>query len=405
MPRWKKTIDEVDVAGKTVLMRVDYDVPIRDSRMVDDRRIVLTLDSIRSVVRRGGRLLLATHRGQPKGIGPEPELSIGPCVERLRELLPDVSVRLAPDCIGGAVEDMILEMSGGQVIVLENLRFHQGEKNRDPGFAAELAGLAEVYCHESFGTAHRKDASMIAVPEQIGRHGGARVAGFLLQREIQGLAEALDAPNRPFIAILGGARISERLSSIDNLLSRVDALLIGGTMAYTMLRGLDIHVGNSSVEPEFAKRAAQTAKRAAQSGTRLLLPVDHLCAQQLTEKAATRIFEHAIPDGWLGLDVGPKTLQQYLGEIAKARTIYWNGLMGSLAYGDSAEGTRTLAQVIAMATKQNHATSIIGGGESAAMTVECDLTDQMTHVSTGDEASLHMLEGHRFSSVDLLDEK
>jgi phosphoglycerate kinase len=405
MQRWKKTIDNVDVAGKTVLMRVDYDVPMRDGRMVDDRRVVLTLDSIRSVVRRGGRLLLATHRGQPQGIGPEPELSVGPCVERLRELLPDVSVRLAPDCIGGAVEDMILEMSGGEVIVLENLRFHQGERNRDPGFAAELAGLAEVYCHESFGTAHRKDASMIAVAEQIGRHGGTRVAGFLLQREIQRLAEALDAPNRPFIAILGGAKISERLSSIDNLLSRVDALLIGGTMAYTMLCGLDIHVGNSSVEPELAKRAAQTAKRAAQSGTRLLLPVDHLCAQQLTEKPATRIFEHVIPDGWLGMDVGPKTLQQYLSEIAKARTIYWNGPLGSLAHGAFAEGTRTLAQVIAMATKQSHATSIIGGGESAAMTVECDLTDQMTHVSTGDEASLHMLEGHRFSSVDLLDDQ
>ena len=404
MPRWKKTIEDVDVAGKTVLMRVDYDVPIRDGRMVDDRRIVLTLDSIRSVVRRGGRLLLATHRGQPKGIGPEQEFTIGPCVERLRELLPDVSVRLAPDCIGGAVEDMILEMSGGEVVVLENLRFHQGEKNRDPGFAAELAGLAEVYCHESFGTAHRKDASMIAVPEQIGRHGGPRVAGFLLQREINRLAEAFEAPDRPFIAILGGARISERLSSIDNLLSRVDTLLIGGSMAHTMLRGLDVHVGNSSVDPDLAKRSAQAVKRAAQSGTRLLLPVDHRCAQELTEKAPTRIFEHAIPDGWLGLDVGPKTLQQYLSEIAKARTIYWNGPMGSLACGAFAEGTRKLAQVIAMATRQNHATSIIGGGDSAAMTVECDLTDQVTHVSTGDDASLHMLEGHRFSSVDLLDD-
>lgn len=404
MPRGKKTIDHVDVLGKTVLMRVDYNVPLRDGEIVDDRRIVLTLDSIHSVLHRGGRLLLASHLGRPKGIGPEPAFSLAPCAARLRELLGSVSVRLAPDCVGGAVEDMVLEMNGGDVVMLENLRFHQGEKNRDLEFAAELAGLAEIYCHESFGTAHRKDASMIAVPEAIGRHGGSRVAGFLLEREINHLAEAFDEPRRPFVAILGGAKVSDKIASIENLLPRVDAVLIGGAMAYTILRGLDVNVGSSLVESSFAKQAAQLVKRAAQAGTRLLLPVDHVCAQQLDEQAVAKVFEHAIPDGWLGLDVGPKTLQQYMGEIAKAKTIYWNGPLGAFEYDPFAEGTRSLAQVIALATTRNQATSIIGGGDSAAAVVECGLTGQMTHVSTGGGASLHMLEGHRFSSVDLLDD-
>jgi phosphoglycerate kinase len=404
MPRGKKTIDHVGVLGKTVLMRVDYNVPLRDGEIVDDRRIVLTLDSIHSVLHRGGRLLLASHLGRPKGIGPEPAFSLAPCAARLRELLGSVSVRLAPDCVGGAVEDMVLEMNGGDVVMLENLRFHQGEKNRDLEFAAELAGLAEIYCHESFGTAHRKDASMIAVPEAIGRRGGARVAGFLLEREINHLAEAFDEPRRPFVAILGGAKVSDKIASIENLLPRVDAVLIGGAMAYTILRGLDVNVGSSLVESNFAKQAAQLVKRAAQAGTRLLLPVDHVCAQQLDEQAAVKVFEHAIPDGWLGLDVGPRTLQQYMGEIAKAKTIYWNGPLGAFEYDPFAEGTRSLAQVIALATSRNQATSIIGGGDSAAAVVECGLTGQMTHVSTGGGASLHMLEGHRFSSVDLLDD-
>jgi phosphoglycerate kinase len=268
-----------------------------------------------------------------------------------------------------------------------------------------LAGLAEVYCHESFGTAHRKDASMIAVPEQMGRHGRPCVAGFLLQRELQCLAEAFDAPSRPFLGILGGAKISDKIASIENLLGRVETLLIGGPMAYTMLHGLDIHVGDSRIESDLGKRAAQAARRAAPSGTRLLTPVDYVCAQQETEKAATRIFQHAIPDGWLGLDIGPKTLQQYLSEVTKARTIYWNGAMGAAGNGAFAEGTHKLAQVVAMAAKQNRATSVLGGGESAAAAAECGVTDQMTHVSTGDEASLHVLEGHRFSSVDLLDDR
>ncbi len=400
----KKTIDHVNVLGKTVLMRVDFNVPIHHGRITDDRRIVLTLDSIRSVLRRGGRLLLASHLGRPRGIGPEPEFSLAPCAARLRELMPDVAVQMAPDCIGDTVEGMVLELDDGAVLMLENLRFHQGEKNRDLAFAAELASLAEVYCHESFATAHRKDASMIAVPEEIGRHGGARVAGFLLEREINRLGEAFENPRRPFVAILGGAKVSDKISSIENLLNRVDAVLIGGAMAYTILRGLDVNVGSSRVESQFVAQAGQLVKRAEQIGTRLLLPVDHVCAQQLDEKAATKVFEHAIPEGWMGLDIGPKTIQQYLGVIAKARTIYWNGPMGAFEYDAFAEGSRSLAQVIAMATTQNQATSIIGGGDSAAAVVECGLVDKMTHVSTGGGASLHMLEGHRFSSVDLLDD-
>jgi phosphoglycerate kinase len=245
---------------------------------------------------------------------------------------------------------------------------------------------------------------MIAMPEEVGRHGRPRVAGFLLEREVNHLAEAFDAPRRPLLVILGGAKVSDKISSIENLLPRVDTLLIGGAMAYTILSGLDIHVGSSKTEPTFAKQAAELVKRASLAGKRILLPVDHVCARKLDEKGETRVFEHAIPDGWIGLDVGPKTLQQYMGEIAKAKTIYWNGPMGVFEYDPFAEGTRSLAQVIAMATTQNHATSIIGGGDSAAAVLECGLSEQMSHVSTGGGASLHMLQGLRFRSIDLLDD-
>jgi hypothetical protein len=288
--------------------------------------------------------------------------------------------------------------------VLENLRFHQGEKSRDAGFAAELAGLAEVYCHESFGTG----APQRCLDDR--RAGADRAARQALRSGIpaaagaQCLAEAFDAPNRPFIAILGGAKISERLSSIDNLLGRVDTLLIGGPMAYTMLRGLDIHVGDSRIEPELGKRAAQAARRAAQSGTRLLTPVDYVCAQQETEKAATRVFQHAIPDGWLGLDIGPKTLQQYLSEVTKARTIYWNGAMGAAAercvcrrnpqVGTSRRDGRQAEPCDQRPGRR--------GKRRRGGRVRRDRSDDSRF--DGDEASLHVLEGHRFSSVDLLDD-
>jgi len=304
----KKTIVNVDVKGKTVLMRVDFNVPLEDGKIADDLRIQLSLESIRSVVNRGGRLVLASHLGRPKGIGPEDGYSLAPCADRLRELLPKTRVTLAPDCIGDAVDDMVLNLNDGDVLLLENLRFHHGEKDRDPSFAAQLAALAEVYCHESFGTAHRKDASMIAVPEEMVRHGAPRVAGFLLIREIQALSEAFDNPRRPFIAILGGAKISDKLAAIDNVRKRVDTVLVGGGMAYTFLMGQGAAVGSSLVEPEFADKSVQLTGRAEKAGTKLLLPMDHVCGEQISDKSPAKVFDHSIPSGWMGLDIGPKTV-------------------------------------------------------------------------------------------------
>ncbi len=400
----KRTIAQVDVKGKFVFMRVDFNVPLRDGQIADDRRIRLSLDSIRNVIGRGGRLILASHLGRPAGIGPERGLSLAPCAARLAELLPPTTnVKLAPDCVGDAVEDMVLEMDDGDVLLLENLRFHHGEKARDPGFAAQLASLAEVYCHESFGTAHRKDASMIAVPEEMGTHGAPRVAGVLLAHEVDVLSEAFDKPRHPFVALLGGAKVSDKLVAIENVMKRVDTVLIGGGMAYTFLLGQGLTVGGSLVDSDSAAKSAQLLRQAEKSNTRVLLPSDHLCGQRISDDAQTKVSNQAIPSGWKGLDIGPKTLQQFNGEIAKAKTIYWNGPMGAFEHEPFAGGTRTLAEVIALATSQHGLTSIIGGGDSASAVLQSGLTDQMSHVSTGGGASLHMLEGHKFHSVELLD--
>ena len=401
----KRRIDQVDVHGKTVLMRVDFNVPLKDGRIADDRRIALSVESIQSVIRRGGRLILASHLGRPNETGSQPEFSLAPVAERLRQLMPDATLTLAPDCIGDAVENLVLEMNNREVLLLENLRFHHGEKARDSGFAAQLACLAEIYCHESFGTAHRKDASMLAVPEEIGRHGGPRVAGFLLEREINELNAAFAEPRRPFVAVLGGAKVADKLDSIENLLQCTDTVLIGGAMAYTFLLAKDVNVGSSKVEPECLPRARQILEQAAKKKQRLLLPVDHVCGQKMSDKATSRVFDHAIPESWKGLDIGPKTLNQFVGAISNAKTIYWNGPVGAFEYRPFADGTDSLAQVIAMATAQHQATSIIGGGDSGSAIEAAGLSAQMTHISTGGGASLHLLEGHRFSSVDLLDER
>lgn len=401
----RRSIDQVDVKGKTVLMRVDYNVPIQDGKIADDRRIRLTLDSVRSVVNRGGRLLLASHLGRPQGIGPEDHLSLAPCAERLQEMLPKQRVTLAPDCVGDAVETMVLDMQDRDVLMLENLRFHQGEKDRDPGFASRLAGLADVYCHESFGTAHRKDASVLAVPETMSRNGCPCVAGFLLLREIEQLTQAFENPARPFVAVLGGSKVSDKLSAIENVIPRVDAIVIGGAMAYTFLVGQKVAVGASKVEKDFVAAAAGLLKQAEQSDTRILLPVDHVCAQELSAKADTQVTSHAVSEGWMGLDIGPKSTQLFTGQIATAKTIYWNGPVGAFEIDPFAQGTRMLAEVIALATNQHHATSIIGGGDSASAVVQFGLDEQMTHVSTGGGASLCMLEGRRLHSVETLDEQ
>lgn len=398
----KKTIGDVDVSGKRVFMRVDFNVPIKDGVIADDRRIVGAVESIKSVIDRGGRLILASHMGRPEGNGPEPEFSLKPTADKLSELL-GKPVQFASDCVGDEATAKANGLKDGEILLLENLRFHKAEKKGGAGFAQQLADLADIYCNNAFGTAHREDASMAAVPRAM--QGKPRVVGFLMEKEIKYLADAIASPQRPFVAVLGGAKVSDKIMAIESLLGKVDTILIGGAMAYTLLKANGHKVGNSRVEDDRIKEATHIMDLANRAKADLILPVDHTAGQQLSSTTATKVFDQSIDDGWLGLDIGPKTIINYTQIIAKAKTIVWNGPMGVFEIPPFHIGTRSIAQSIADATQNNGATSIIGGGDSAAAIEQFGLADKVSHVSTGGGASLEMLEGKSFASVDLLDDK
>ena len=397
----KKTIAHVDVTGRRVLMRVDFNVPVRDGRISDDRRIRMAMASIRSVVDRGGRLILISHLGRPKGQGVQEEFSLRPVGDRLGELL-GKQVAFADDCVGAQATGAVDALGDGDVLLLENLRFHNQEKKGDADFAEQLAGLADVYCNDAFGTAHREDASMVAVPRAMA--GKPRVTGFLLEKEIQYLSQAIAKPQRPFVAILGGAKVSDKIVAIRNLLEKVDTILIGGAMAYTLMLAAGKGVGNSLVEPDRVDEAGQILSAAEQSAAQLITPLDHVCGQALDSQTQTKVFYDQIEGDWLGLDIGPDTIGRYQREVEAAKTIVWNGPMGAFETPPFDAGTRAVAQAMAETTQRNGATSIIGGGDSAAAIEQFDLAEQVTHVSTGGGASLAMLEGKRFAGVELLDE-
>lgn len=400
----KKTIADVAVVGKRVLMRVDFNVPLQDGRITDDRRVRMAMESIRSVVDRGGRLILMSHLGRPKGAGYEAEFSLKPVAERLGELL-GKPVGFAPDCVGEQAKTMAMGLKDGGVLLLENLRFHKAEQKGDAAFAEQLASLGEVYCNDAFGTCHREDASMVAVPRAIGARGGAKVSGFLVEKEIRYLSEAIRNPKRPFMAILGGAKVSDKIGAIKNLMKQVDVILIGGAMAYTFMLAQRKPVGKSLVEPDRVKDALEILAEAGRSKARLMLPVDTVCGLELSSSTKTLVAEGAIPDGYEGLDIGPRTQAEYAAQVGRAKTIVWNGPLGAFETKPFDVGTRAVAQAIARATRENGAVSIIGGGDSAAAIEEFGLADQVSHVSTGGGASLEMLEGKSFASVELLDEK
>lgn len=396
----RKSIDQVDVAGRRVLMRVDFNVPLdENSAITDDRRIRLALPTIRSVIERGGRLILISHLGRPKGEGPEPAYSLKPAADRLGELLPGAEVRfVADDCIGEEARSAVEALSDGQVLLLENLRFYKQEKANDEGFAGKLAAFGDIYCNDAFGTAHRNHASMHAVPQAMA--GKPRVAGFLLQKELQYLSETIEHARRPFVAVLGGAKVSDKLGAIENLIGRVDSIFIGGAMAYTFLKSSGQAVGASLVEKDRLDDAARMLKDA---GGKILLPDDHLCGRKPEASTPTKHFQSDIDDGWMGLDIGPETIERYREAIIAAKTIVWNGPMGVFEIPPFDAGTRAVAEAVAAATWKG-ATSIIGGGDSAAAIEAFGLAEQVSHVSTGGGASLQMLEGRSFDSVDLLDE-
>ncbi len=392
----KKTVAALDVSGKRVLVRVDFNVPLDDhQRITDDRRIVAALETIRSIIDRGGRAILMSHLGRPKG-GPEAKFSLKPAADHLSKLL-GKPVAFASDCIGPIAEQMAAAMKPGDVLVLENTRFHKGEEKNDAAFAAQLAALGDVYVNDAFGTAHRQHASTYGVPEKLGP--GKRVIGLLIQKELRFLGESLEHPHRPLIAILGGAKVSDKIAVIENLLSKADFVLIGGAMAYTFFLAQGKKVGNSLCERDKVPLAAALLAKA---GPKLVLPTDTVIASEMTDTAVTRIVDGEIPDGMEGYDIGPKTAAHYAALIASAKTVIWNGPMGVFEKKPFQHGTRTVAQSLADITPKG-AVTIIGGGDSAAAIEEFGLADKVSHVSTGGGASLEFLEGKGFACIDLLD--
>ncbi len=390
-----KTIAEIDVKGLRVLMRVDFNVPLdKQLQITDDRRIVQALPTIRSVIDRGGRLILMSHLGRPKG-GPEPKYSLAPCAAHLAKLL-ERPVAFAGDCIGPEVEKQVASLADGSVLLLENLRFHAGEEKNDPTFAAALAKHAQVYVNDAFGTAHREHASTYGVPQRL--TGSPRVVGFLIQRELKFLGDAVNTPTRPFVAVLGGAKVSDKITVIEQLLEKADTLLIGGAMAYTFFLAQGKTVGGSLVEPDKVDLARSLIARA---GSKLVLPVDTTVADSI-ESTATRIVEGNIPDGLSGYDIGPKTVELFKQTLARAKTVIWNGPMGVFEKPQFENGTKQLALAVAGITKAG-ATTIIGGGDSAAAVEQLGLSDQVSHVSTGGGASLEYLEAGHFATLDILD--
>ncbi len=393
----KKTIDDVAVAGKTVLMRVDFNVPLDDSQAItDDRRIRMALPSIRSVIDRGGKLILMSHLGRPKGEGNDAKYSLAPTAERLAELL-GTPVHFATDTIGDDAHANAAKLAAGETLVLENVRFNPGEQKGDAAFAAKLAAMADIYCNDAFGTCHRTDASMVAVPQAM--TGKPRVVGHLVGREIAYLSDAISSPERPFVAILGGAKVSDKIKVINNLLGICDKVIIGGAMAYTFSLAQGGRVGGSLVEQDKVELAKELL---AKGGDKLMLPVDTHCGDAFKGDCNKMVVAAGeIPDGWEGYDIGPKSAELFAKTILGAKTVVWNGPMGVFEMPPFDEGTRRVAQAVA----DSDSTSIIGGGDSAAAIEVLGFADRVSHVSTGGGASLSMLEGQAFPAVDLLDEK
>lgn len=392
----KRKISSVDVKGKRVLMRVDFNVPQDETGAIsDDRRIRMALPSIKSVIDRGGRLVLMSHLGRPKGEGKDQKFTLQPATVRLGELL-GKPVTFASDVVGDDAAAKVAAMQDGDVVVLENVRFHKEEQKGDAAFAAKLAAFGDIYCNDAFGTCHREDASMVAVPRAM--EGKPRVVGFLVEKEIKYLSDVLANPERPFVAILGGAKVSDKINVIDNLLAKCDTILIGGAMAYTFAKAQGGKLGKSRVEEDKLDLARELIQKA---GAKLVLPVDTHCGDDFKTDCNKQVVPAGqIADGFEGLDIGPETAKLYAEKVANAKTVVWNGPMGVFEMPPFDKGTRAVAEAIATSS----ATSIIGGGDSAAAIEEFGLADKVTHVSTGGGASLEMLEGKKFASVELLDE-
>jgi len=391
----KQSIANVDVASKTVLMRVDFNVPLDgDLNITDDRRIEMALPTIKSVVDRGGKLILMSHLGRPKGEAVA-KMSLKPAAERLGELLGS-TVHFASDTVGPDAAAKVESLADGEVLVLENLRFDEREKNGDDAFAAQLAAFADIYCNNAFGTCHREHASMFGVPKAMGAK--PKTVGALVEKEIKYLSGVIATPDRPFVAILGGAKVSDKIKVIENLLGVCDHVLIGGAMAYTFSLAKGGKVGDSLVEKDKVDLAKELLEK---GGDKLVLPDDTNCGDAFDAGCNKQVVDAGeIPDGWEGFDIGPKSAAKFADIIKSAKTVVWNGPMGVFEMAPFAEGTKAIAQAIA----DSESVSIIGGGDSAAAIAQLGFEDSVTHVSTGGGASLEMLEGKSFASVEVLDD-
>jgi phosphoglycerate kinase len=393
----KMTIEDIDVRGRKVFCRVDFNVPLSEQGEIeDDTRIRAALPTIRHIVENGGRLILASHLGRPKGKA-NPKYSLAPVAPHLSRLL-DRPVTMAEDCIGDTVKNQIDSMADGDILLLENVRFYPGEEKNDPEFCRQLAEGMDLYVNDAFGTAHRAHASTEGVAHLL----KPAVAGFLMGKELKYLAGALADPKRPFVAILGGAKVSDKIPVIENLIDKVDTLMIGGGMAYTFLKAQGIEVGKSLVDQERLELSGQLMKLAEEKGVKFLLPTDHVIAAEFKADAEHKICDNQnFEPGWMALDIGPNTIEAYSKELANAGTVVWNGPMGVFEFESFAKGTFAIAQALA----DSDATTIIGGGDSVSAVNKSGLDDKMTHISTGGGASLELLEGKELPGIAALNDK
>jgi len=388
-----RSIDQLALQNKRTFIRVDFNVPLKGGTVTDTTRIDAALPTIRYAVEHGARVVLASHLGRPKG-KPNPDYSLAPVAKVLSQHL-GKDVGLAPDCVGPEVERMVNALAPGQVLLLENLRFHAEEEGNDEAFSKALAALADVYVNDAFGTAHRAHASTVGMVPFV----AARGAGFLLQKECEYLGKVVSAPERPLVAILGGAKVSDKVAVLDNLVSKVDALLVGGAMAYTFLTAQGIAVGNSLVEKDHVETARRLLDAAKQRGTRLVLPVDHRASTSVKGDQPAQTVGPAIPEGLLGVDIGPESERLFAAEVAKAKTVFWNGPMGIFEVPAFSHGTMAMVDALV----GSGALTIVGGGDSVAAVVQSGKADRISHISTGGGASLEFIEGRTLPGVAALE--
>lgn len=393
----KKTIRDIDVKGKRVLMRVDFNVPLNENgEVADDKRITAALPTINYLLDSDAKLILVSHLGRPKG-APDEKYSLKPVAKRLRELLPQVNITFASDTIGESARQAVAAIKEREIVLLENVRFYKGETDNDAEFSSELASLADIFVSDAFGTVHRAHASTVGVAAYI-----PAVAGLLIEKELSIMGGALEDPKRPFVAILGGAKVKDKIGVIKNLINICDKLIIGGGMAFTFFKAMGYEIGASLLDEENIGLAADLMKSAKEKGVELLLPVDSVVAKEFCANAEFKtVMSNAIPEGWLGLDIGEKAVEEYSKAIKDAKTVIWNGPMGVFEFPEFAKGT----EAIALALSKCGGTTIIGGGDSAAAVKQLGFADQMTHISTGGGASLEFLEGIDLPGVAALNDK